>query len=101
MQRKVPMSPLSRFFVAYISEDDVIDSPDIWMSVERFIQQASIGERRLVGEELHEILKRVVPEDELEATVSRLGLAYYPPGLGLTYRDWLSDLEQRVLSGVP
>ena len=53
---------------------------------------------QLAYEQVVELLARDLDEPELEAELERLGLCYYPPGEGLTHRQWLEQVA-RFLEG--
>jgi hypothetical protein len=48
-----------------------------------------------------ELLSRNLEEPELEAELERLGLGYYPPGDGLTHREWLEQVAEVLRSERP
>jgi hypothetical protein len=46
-------------------------------------------------------LSRNLEEDELKAELDRLGLKYYPPGDGLSHRQWLEQVVSVLRSDRP
>ena len=78
---------------AYLHQDWPLDHEDVWDAVQEFARQSSASDlaaaltraERLRAEDLgEEGLRRVLVDD--------IGLGYWPPGDGLTFRTWLDQL---------
>lgn len=87
---------LKYLFAAYFHEDWLHEydwagsDPSYKAIVHHFKAKNPRATVEQAGRELNEFLKIQMPDKELEEVVAYdLGCAYYPPGSGQTYREWL------------
>lgn len=87
---------LKYLLAAYFHEDWLHDydwtgkEPSYEAIVRHFKAENPTATIKQATRELEEFLKLPLPDKELEEVVAyNLGSAYYPPGSGQTYRDWL------------
>jgi CdiI immunity protein len=83
---------LGNLLGAYLHQDAGDEFGDSWAAVRAYISDnssSSIARARRQGARLLEIFRT---DEEAERAMVKLGLDYYIPADGRTYRDWLIEL---------
>jgi hypothetical protein len=81
-------------FAAYLHQDFIDDYGDEWGAIRQYCADATKSDVLAAADELKNVLDSIHDERELEDIADRLGSYYYPPGVGQTYRGWMTDLER-------
>jgi uncharacterized protein (DUF2164 family) len=90
-------------FGGYLHQDFIDDYGDEWGAVRQYCADATASHITAAADELADVLENFQNEKQLEVVADRLGSAFYPPGVGQTYRGWMSELERflRAASTAP
>ena len=89
---------LRTLFSAYLHQDFIDDFGDEWNAVRQYCAHATTSHVLAAADALKDILVRFHDETQLREISDRLGSSYYPPGVGKTYRGWMTELEQFLLT---
>ncbi|MFH1813113.1 MAG: contact-dependent growth inhibition system immunity protein [Pseudomonadota bacterium] len=90
---------LKDFLAGYFHQDWLYDDESAKAVVERYLSEWPRDEVLAVIEEIGQLLEEVKNEADLRAAVLKLG-SYYEVGAdGLTYRDWLKSVSERLAAG--
>lgn len=90
---------LKDFLAGYFHQDWLYDDESAIAVVERYLSEWPRDEVLVVIEEIGQLLEEVKNEADLRAAVLKLG-SYYEVGAdGLTYRDWLKSVSERLAAG--
>ncbi|MCQ9379746.1 contact-dependent growth inhibition system immunity protein [Methyloversatilis sp. XJ19-49] len=90
---------LKNFLAGYFHQDWLYDDESAIAVVERYLSEWPRDEVLVVIEEIGQLLEEVKNEADLRAAVLKLG-SYYEVGAdGLTYRDWLKSVSERLAAG--
>lgn len=83
---------LYQLFGAYLNQDfmDEYDGP--WDAVRDFCHGYPTDSVARAAEQVRALLESGDDEAQLETATDELGLEYYPPADGFTYRGWLTEL---------
>jgi hypothetical protein len=94
---------LRTLFAAYLHQDFIEEYGDEWNAVRQYCADATAPYIAAAADELADILERFQDEKQLEDVADRLGSSYYPPGVGQTYRGWMTEVERllRAASTAP
>lgn len=93
---------LKSFFSAYFTNFwvDEVDNSDPYSFreiVQRFVSRANADRIAQTTSELKILIDDQLPEEVLRQVITReLGANIYPPGIGLTYQEWLEDVLQML-----
>lgn len=79
----------------YFHQDWDVDGPDAQAVLDVFAENPR---ERLLGarDGAAELLASALPEEELEAELVSAGLEYHPPGAGMTHREFLDLVVERL-----
>jgi hypothetical protein len=88
-----PEEPEISQLAAYLHQDWADEYDDVWEAVRDFCSDQSADEVRRSADQVHMLLESELDEKQLMDATVKLGIYYYPPGVGLSYREWLRDLE--------
>jgi hypothetical protein len=77
----------------YLHQDWTEDYGDVWEAVQDFCSGQSAHAVRRAADQVHMLIESELDEKQLGDAAEELGIYYYPPGVGLTYREWFRDLE--------
>jgi urease accessory protein UreF len=89
---------LGTLFGAYLHQDYDAEYKDAWGAVKAYRSENSSSFVSRAIAQIDRLLEELKTEEELERASQRLGSAFYPPGTGWTYRDWLTEVA-RILRG--
>jgi hypothetical protein len=78
---------------AYLHQDWADEYNDVWDAVRDFCSDQSVDEVRRSADQVHRLLESELDEKQLMEATVKLGIYYYPPGVGIMYCEWLRDLE--------
>jgi hypothetical protein len=65
----------------------------VWEAVRDFCSEQPADEIRRSADQVRILLESELDEKQLMDATVKLGIYYYPPGVGLAYREWLRELE--------
>jgi hypothetical protein len=88
-----PDEPAISQLAAYLHQDWADEYDNVWEAVRNFCSDQSVDEVRRSADQVHALIRSELDEKQLMDATVKLGIYYYPPGSGLTYREWLRDLE--------
>jgi hypothetical protein len=90
---------LGEFLGCYFHQDWPCDDESAVAVVERYLREWPSDEVQTVVKEIGLLLEEAKSEEDLRTTVTKLG-SYYEVGAdGLTYRDWLKSVSERLAAG--
>jgi hypothetical protein len=81
-------------FGGYLHQDFAEDYGDMWGAVRQYCAESSSVSVIVAAEQISEILEQFDDEERLDSVTGQLGSSYYPPGVGQTYREWMTELER-------
>jgi hypothetical protein len=87
---------LQHFFGSYFHQDCFLDDPNWQAIIRRFLAENSGPELGTISEGIRELLLANLTEVELEKVLDEFGNYYFPPGDGMTYREWLSQVLDKL-----
>lgn len=89
-----PASPeLAHLFGAYLYQSWTAEYDDVWDAVKDYCSDESTEGIHRTADQVRKLLDGESDETALKEATDALHLYYYPPGVGLTYRAWLCELE--------
>jgi hypothetical protein len=86
-------------FGAYLNQDFPEEYGDVWNAVRHYRSETNLADVVRAAEQVRCILAADHDEEQLRAVTHQLGVEYYPPADGWTYREWLTELEKVLRSG--
>ena len=97
---KKPYAELKKYLGTTFHQDWCDDGDD-WMDVtNQYMHRVDETMRKKVVADIQQILREIEGEEELEnfcAEECRSDI--FPPGLGLTYREWLGQVQEKMTAG--
>jgi hypothetical protein len=71
---------------------------DVWNAVRHYRSETNLAHVVRAADQVRCILD-TDDDEQLRVVTDRLGVEYYPPADGWTYREWLTELEKVLRSG--
>jgi hypothetical protein len=93
--------PLELLMSVYFDQDWDLEGETAIEKLKSFREDEPDPVVQRAYEQVVELLAQDLDEPELEAELYRHGLRYYPPGDGMTHRQWLEQVAQVLRSERP
>ncbi len=87
-------SELGQFLGSYLGQDFDVTYASPWAAVEAYVEETPLPYRTEARAQLRQVLQGCATEAELSAAMDRLYMNLHPPGMGMTYREWLTKVER-------